>query len=348
MTELPLVVLTNRVFPETRAALERVARVVANEQLEPWSHDQVIERCREAAGLMVFMTDCIDRRFLEQCPNLQVIGAALKGYDNIDVDAASERGIQVTIVPDLLTEPTAELAVGLMIALGRHIPAGDAGIRKSGFAGWRPQLYGTGISRSTVGIVGFGLVGQAIARLLSGFGCRIVAFDAEPFESPGVEAMAFGDVLKSADIVVLGLPLTEATTGLIDAEAIGRMRRGALLVNPARGSLVDEAAVADALESGHLAGYAADVFECEDWARPGRPTAVDARLTGAGAQTVLTPHIGSAVMSVRREIELSAATSIIEALAGKVPGGAINGPVRRTGIPANIHGKSPANPALTK
>ena len=110
----------------------------------------------------------------------------MKGYDNIDVDAASERGIQVTIVPDLLTEPTAELAIGLMIALGRHIPLGDAGIRTAGFAGWRPQLYGIGIGNSTVGIVGFGLVGQAIARRLSGFGCRIVAFDAEPFDEAAV------------------------------------------------------------------------------------------------------------------------------------------------------------------
>lgn len=330
MTELPLVVLTNRVFPETRAALEPVARIVANEQSEPWSREEVIERCREASGLMAFMTDCVDRAFLEQCPNLKVIGAALKGYDNIDVNAASERGIQVTIVPDLLTEPTAELAVGLMIALARHIPAGDAGIRESGFAGWRPQLYGVGISNSTVGIVGFGRVGRAIARRLFGFGCRVIAFDAEPFnESPGIEAMAFENVLKLADIVVLGLPLTKSTTGTIDADAIARMRRGALLVNPARGSLVDEAAVADALESGQLGGYAADVFECEDWARPGRPATIDARLTRPGARTVLTPHIGSAVMSVRQQIELSAAASIIESLAGKVPAGAINPDARK-------------------
>lgn len=337
MAELPLVVLTNRVFPETRAALEPVARIVANDRSEPWSHREVIERCGGAAGLMAFMTDCIDRAFLEQCPNLRVIGAALKGYDNIDVDAAAERGVVVTIVPDLLTEPTAELAIGLMIALGRHIPAGDRGIRQSGFAGWRPQFYGTGIGNSTVGIVGFGRVGQAIARRLSGFGCRIVAFDAGPLgKRVGIEAMTFEDVLSSADIVVLGLPLTEATTGLIDAEAIGRMRRGALLVNPARGSLVDEAAVADALESGHLGGYAADVFECEDWARPGRPAAIEARLTRPGAPTVLTPHIGSAVMSVRRQIELSAAASIIEVLAGKMPDGATNVATRETAISALI------------
>lgn len=327
MAELPLIVLTNRVFPETLAVFAGVARVHSNEQSEPWSYDEVAERCRDAAGIMAFMTDRIDHAFLERCPSLKVIGAALKGYDNIDVNAASERGIRVTIVPDLLTEPTAELAIGLMIALGRNLLLGDAGIRTSGFHGWRPQLYGTGLSGSTVGIIGFGQVGQAIARRLSGFNCRIVAFDAKPIgTSADVEAMDFGSVLELADIVVLGAPLTNATTGLINAEAISRMRRGALLVNPARGSLVDESAVADALESDHLAGYAADVFEFEDWALPHRAKTIDARLTAPGARTVLTPHIGSAVGSVRRQIELSAATSILDALAGKEPAGAINAP----------------------
>lgn len=331
MTRSPLVVLTSRVFPETRAALERVARVVANENPEPWSRDELIGRCGEATGLMAFMTDRIDRAFLERCPQLKIIGAALKGYDNIDVDAARERGVQVTIVPDLLTGPTAELAIGLMIAIGRHIPAGDAGIRHQGFAGWRPQLYGTGIGNATVGIIGFGLVGQAIARRLGGFGCRIVAFDAKPFdEGTGVERVAFDDVLKLSDFVVLGLPLTDSTTGLIDARAIGRMKPGALLVNPARGSLVDEAAVADALASGHLGGYAADVFECEDWARPHRPMSIDPGLTAPGARTVLTPHIGSAVTSARRQIELSAATSILQALAGQVPAGLVTIPKIKT------------------
>jgi len=331
MTNLPLIVLTSRVFPETRALLEPVARIVANEGTEPWTHDEVIERCKEASGLMAFMTDRIDRTFLKRCPKLKVIGAALKGYDNIDIDAARERGVQVTIVPDLLTEATAELAIGLMIALGRHIPLGDAGIRRSGFAGWRPQLYGTGIGNSTVGIIGFGLVGQAIAHRLRGFGCRIVAFDTRPFdEGVGVERVTLDDVLKLADFVVLGLPLTETTTGLIDAKAIGRMRRGALLINPARGSLVDEAAVADALASGQLGGYAADVFECEDWARPHRPLSIDARLTAPGAPTVLTPHLGSAVASARRQIELSAATSILQALAGQVPAGLVNKPRIKT------------------
>jgi phosphonate dehydrogenase len=115
---------------------------------------------------------------------------------------------------------------------------------------------------------------------------------------------------------------------LIDREAISGMKQGALLINPARGSLVDERAVADALDSGILGGYAADVFECEDWAKPDRPLQIEPRLTAPGARTVLTPHIGSAVVFVRQQIEMSAAQSIIAALSGEIPQGAINAPVR--------------------
>lgn len=328
MNELPLVVLTNRTFSETRAAFDGVARLVANEQSEPWAYDDVVARCEDAAGVMAFMPDCIDRAFLNRCPKLKVIGAALKGFDNIDVAAASERGIWVTIVPDLLTEPTAELAVGLTIALGRHVRFGDASIRRSGFHGWRPEHYGTGLNGATVGIIGFGRVGQTIARCLSGFGCRIVAFDAHGDWGvlAGAQKLDMADLLAQSDVVILGLPLTDDTLGIIGAHALQQMKPGALLVNPARGSLVDEGAVADALESGHLGGYAADVFESEDWARADRPPSIDPRLLTPQARTVLTPHIGSAVESVRREIELSAARSIKEALAGAVPSGAINKP----------------------
>jgi phosphonate dehydrogenase len=328
MVQLPLVAITNRPFPETRASFEGVARIVANDRVEPWSRNEAIDRCRHATGVMVFMTDHIDAAFLDACPRLKVVGAALKGYDNIDVNAATARGVWVTVIPDLLTEPTAELAVGLTISLGRRIRHGDARIRHSGFAGWRPDIYGSGIAGSTVGIVGFGSVGRAVARCLSGFRCRIVAYDARPAPpvSVAVAFLALPELLRQSDVVVLGLPLTPATQGMIDRDAIRAMKRGALLVNPARGSLVDEGAVADALEAGHLGGYAADVFECEDWARPGRPITIEARLTAPDAPTVLTPHIGSAVESVRRAIELSAALSIVDALAGAVPKGAVNAP----------------------
>ena len=322
------IVVTSRVFPETRALLEAHARVVVNEAAEPWPAATLREHCRDAFGLMAFMTDSIDEAFIAGCPELRVVGAALKGYDNIDVDACTRAGVTVTIVPDLLTVPTAELAIGLMLSLGRNILAGDAAIRKNGFAGWRPNFYGAGLDGATVGILGFGLVGQAIAERLQPFRCRLLASDVarRAEDTPHVTFMDMDSVIAEADWLVLALPLTAETQHLIGRAAIAGMKPGARIVNPARGSLVDEAAIADALATGHIAGYAADVFECEDWARGGRPDDIDARLRADGARTVLTPHIGSAVTHVRRDIELSAARSIVDAIAGRSPAHAVNAP----------------------
>lgn len=321
MTDLPLVVLTNRTFDDTRALFSDRARVVANMLETPWSADELLAHARQADGLMAFMPDCIDARFLQSCPRLRVIGAALKGYDNIDIEAAQARGVTVTIVPDLLTRPTAELAVGLTIALGRHILAGDAAIRQGRFSGWRPEFYGRGLSGSTVGILGYGRVGQAIARCLSGFGCRVLAFDANwsPAETHDAEGVSIEALTAAADILILGMPLTPATQGMVGRAFLSAMKPGALLINPARGSLVDESAVADALERGHLGGYAADVFECEDWARVDRPRQIEPRLLSMPTKTVLTPHLGSAVIEARRAIEHSAADSILRVLAGEKP-----------------------------
>lgn len=320
----PRVVITNRPFPETVALLAPHAVVEVNDAPEPWAPDAVRARCRDATGLLAFMTDRIDAAFLDACPSLRVVGAALKGYDNIDVEAAAARGVTVTIVPDLLTVPTAELAIGLILALGRHIVAGDRDIRSNGFAGWRPRLYGTGLAGATVGILGFGKVGQAIAARLVPFGCRLLAHDASVMAivPPLADAVRLADrdtLLRNADIVVLALPLTRDTQHVIDAAALARLKPGALLVNPARGSLVDEAAVGEALDAGRLGGYAADVFECEDWARPDRPAAIAPRLLAPDAATVLTPHIGSAVTDLRRAIERSAAESILDVLQGRAP-----------------------------
>lgn len=331
MTGKRKIVVTNRVFAETRALLEAHADLVVNDSEEPWPADDLLAHCRDAFGLMAFMTDRIDERFIAACPDLRIVGAALKGYDNIDIDACSRAGVTVTIVPDLLTIPTAELAIGLMLSLGRNILAGDAAIRKDGFAGWRPTLYGSGIGGATVGILGFGLVGKAIAERLVPFGCRILVADATPLPvAPALaENVSLADadrVVADADYLVLALPLTAGTTHIVGRAAIARMKPGARIVNPARGSLVDEAAVADALATGHLAGYAADVFECEDWAREDRPNGINARLLAATDRTVLTPHIGSAVVHVRRDIELSAARSIVDALAGRRPLHAVNMP----------------------
>lgn len=331
MTSRPKVFVTNRCFPETVDILSDVADVDVNMEFEPLPQEDLLARARDATGLMAFMPDRIDAAFLAQCPRLRVIGAALKGFDNIDVAAAQDAGVWVTIVPDLLTAPTAELAIGLMLGLGRQMLAGDQIIRRHGFHGWRPTLYGKGLAGQTVGIVGYGCVGRAIAERLRGFGCTLLAYDRD---APAADRAA-ADVARmvdlvtlvaSSDYVVLALPLLDSTYHLFDAAMLARMKPDALLVNPARGSLVDEAAVADAIEQRRLAGYAADVFECEDWARSDRPSRVEPRLCAPSAPTLLTPHIGSAVEDVRREIERSAARSIVEALSGQAPRLAVNRP----------------------
>ena len=342
MAGKPKIVATNPIFAETRTLLESHATVEINPALEPWPYEEVRRRCHDAVGLLAFMTDRIDADFLAACPTLRVVGAALKGFDNIDVQAATNAGVWLTIVPDLLTVPTAELAIGLMLSLGRNIVAGDRNIKQHGFHGWRAELYGTGLAGTTVGIVGFGLVGRAIAERLAGFQCRLLAYDksisaALAKSYPQVTMTSFDDAIANSDYVVLALPLTADTRHIISSRTIATMKPGARLVNPARGSLVDETAVADAIEHGHLSGYAADTFECEDWALEERPASIDPRLVGSSAPTVFTPHIGSGVTEIRREIELSAARSILDVLAGRIPMGAVNHPSRQS-----IHAQSGA------
>ena len=325
------ILVTNRCFPETFALLSQHADVTMNNEIEPWPYREVLQCCADANAIMAFMTDKIDAEFIAGCPSLRVIGAALKGYDNIDVEAATHAGIWVTIVPDLLTAPTAELAIGLLLSLSRKIPQADKQIRIDGFNGWRPTLYGRGLAGETVGIVGFGCVGQAIAERLAGFSCEILAYDSNKAtnalaDRSSVRMTDLTEVVTRSAYVILALPLLPSTQGLFGDELISLMPRGSFLINPARGSLVNEAAVASAIARGQLAGYAADVFECEDWARGDRPMAIHPLLRADTQRTVLTPHLGSAVVSVRREIELSAAKSILQALRGNVPDFAINRP----------------------
>jgi phosphonate dehydrogenase len=281
--------------------------------------NNLAEAAADADALMVFMPDSIDDAFLSRCPRLKIIAAALKGFDNFDIAACTRRGIWFTIVPDLLTEPTAELAIALMLGLARNVPAGDRLVRSGQFAGWRPILYGTGLSGATVGIIGFGLVGKALAKMLTGFDCKILHHD--PASPTSIE---LHQLLNASDFVVPLLPLTPQTLHLINPTTLAAMKPGAFLINVSRGSVVDEEAVVAALESGHLAGYAADTFEMEDWARPDRSREISPRLLRLKDKTLFTPHLGSAVARVRLEIERTAAMNILQALRHERPAGAIN------------------------
>ena len=327
----PRVFLTNRVFPEVIAYLGRFADVDANPWPEPFSRGDFLARASRASGLMVFMNDAFDAALLDQCPNLRIVAAALKGCDNFDVAACTARGIWFTIVPDLLSIPTAELAIALALGLARKVPEGDRLVRSGKFAGWRPVLYGAGFSGKTAGIVGMGNLGRALAERLAAFGGKILYSD--PVALPAtmekqlhavrLEPM---ELLHASDFVFLLLPLSRETKHLYGESALSVMKSGAFLINLGRGSVVDEAAIAQALRSGKLAGYAADVFEMEDWARADRPAGIHPALLAQADKTLFTPHLGSAVAETRLEIEMRATRNIVEALSGRRPPDAINEP----------------------
>ena len=325
----PKVVLTHWVHPEIIELLREKAEVVANPGRKTLPREVLLERAKDADALMAFMPDCIDEAFLKACPRLKIIAAALKGFNNFDVDACTRHGVWLTIAPDLLTIPTAELTVGLVLGITRNMLEGDRHIRSGQFAGWRPELYGLGLYGRTAGLVGLGLVGRAVAERLKGFGLNLVYSDEislppDEEEQLGLTKVTFSGLLDSSDIVIPLLPLTDRTFHLFDRNALARMKKGSYLVNACRGSVVDEMAVVESLEKRHLAGYAADVFEMEDWIRPDRPRSIPKALLENTAQTFFTPHLGSAVDDVRIEIERYCTRSIFQALDGKIPEGKVN------------------------
>lgn len=325
------VVVTHWVHPEVVSYLAGFCEPRVPSAAEGvWPGARVAELAATAAGLITCMADTVDDGFLARCPRLRVISATLKGYDNFDADACTRRGVWLTILPDLLTAPTAELAVALILGLARQLGPADRYMRSGQFTGWRPQFYGTGLAAATVGIAGMGQVGQAAAARLRAFGTRIVYYDQQSLD-PALAAqlsatrLDLAGLLAASDIVLMLLPLASDTVRLIDAAALARMRPGAFLVNVGRGSVVDEQAVLAALQAGRLGGYAADVFAMEDWALPGHPAHIPPGLL-SHPRTLFTPHLGSAVDSVRRDMSLAAARQVEQALRGQRPGHAVNDP----------------------
>jgi len=323
------VVVTHWVHPEVAEYLAEFCDPVIP-GAGVWPRPQLAKLAAGASGLIVCMADRVDEAFLAGCPRLRVVSATLKGYDNFDAGACARHGAWLTVLPDLLTIPAAELAVGLTIAIMRRVAEADRQVRGGGFAGWRPSFYGSGLHGATAGIVGMGRLGQAVAARLEPFGAQIVYCDPRPLPAAAARRLratwlGLDDLLTRSDVVLLLTPLESLTLRLVADPGLRRMRPGAFLVNLGRGSVVDEEAVADALEEGRLGGYAADVFAMEDWARPDRPDAIPERLL-AHPRTLFTPHLGSAVDAVRREMSLEAARQVRQVLAGERPDHAVNEP----------------------
>ncbi len=253
-------------------------------------------------ALLCLLTDRVDAGLLEAAPDLLVVANMAAGTDNVDLDCAGRLGIAVTNTPDVLTEATADLAMALLLATARRIPWGDRLVRGGGFTGWRPDLgVGADVTGRTLGIVGAGRIGRAVAERAKGFRMQLLSCS----RSAGV---ALGELLERSDFVTLHVPLTRETHHLIGEPELRRMQRHAVLINTARGAIVDEKALVRALREGWIGGAGLDVFEDEPRLAPG--------LSGL-ANAVLAPHVGSATVATRSRMAELAAHNVVAALRGE-------------------------------
>jgi glyoxylate reductase len=262
-------------------------------------------------GIVATPRDPVDGAFLDAAgEQLRVVALFAVGYDNVDVPAATERGVLVTNTPDVLTQATAELTLALVLALLRRVAEGDRFVRSGAPWGFAPTfMLGTGLAGRTLGIVGRGRIGSEVARLGEAFGMRVV-------HSSRSSGLPLEELLAEADVVSVHVPLGPETRHLIDADALRRMKPEAVLVNTARGPIVDEEALVAALERGELAGAALDVFEREPEVHRG--------LLGRD-DVVLTPHVGSATLEAREGMGMLCVEALRAVLLeGRVPANALN------------------------
>jgi glyoxylate reductase len=278
-----------------------------------------------ARGALVQLTDRVDARFLDALPNLQVISQCAVGVDNIDCREAARRGIAVMNTPGVLTEATADFTWALILAVARRVVEGDRLCRAGGFRGWDlGLLLGMDLSGATLGIIGPGRIGTAVARRAAAFGMRVIAHGARRRDpeggARGPARVTLSRLLSESDVVSLHVPGTDATRHLIGAAALARMKPGAILINTSRGSAVDEKALVAALRSGRLRGAGLDVFERE----PAIPAALR-RLP----QVVLAPHIASATHRTREAMALTAARNLVEFFEGRPEPGRLVVPPER-------------------
>ena len=298
----PVVVLTAE-FPRiAREILEAEFDVVEHPTEQARTEDDMITILSEADAAITLLTDPLTRRVLASNPNLRIVANHAVGYNNVDIDAARELGIIVTNTPGVLTEATADLTMALLLAVMRRVVEGDAEVRASGRCEWEPmKLHGSALRGRRLGIVGMGRIGSAVAERARAFGMEVMGGrSGDPIEP----------LLEMSDVLSIHAPLTRETNHLIDAAALARMRRGAYLVNTARGAIVDEDALCDALESGHLGGAGLDVYEHEPVVNP--------RLLKL-RNVVLLPHIGSATTEARNAMARIAATDVLRFLHGQKP-----------------------------
>ncbi|MCB9421165.1 MAG: D-glycerate dehydrogenase [Ardenticatenaceae bacterium] len=317
------IIITRKIFDEAIALLDEAGLDYwHNEDDTPLSLPEMQVRVAEAESIISLLTDRIDAQVMNAAPHLKIIANVAVGYDNIDVAAATERGIIVTNTPGAMTECTADLAFVLILATARHIVAADAFMRAGKFEGWelfQPHL-GVELVGKTLGIVGMGRIGTAVARRAAlGFQMNVLYTASSPKpeaeQAFGVKHVSFSDLLRQSDFISVHTPLTPQTRHLFTIDEFRQMKPSAIFINTARGPIVKEADLVQALAQGLIAGAGLDVYEEEPIAHPGlaeRPN------------VVMVPHIGSATTETRRRMAVMAAQNVVSVLSGKRPLNPVN------------------------
>ncbi|MGI6620232.1 MAG: 2-hydroxyacid dehydrogenase [Bacillota bacterium] len=313
----------------TRIIPEEALNVIAEHcEYEVWPREtQAVprpvleEKIRAADGLYSMLTDRIDKPLLDMAPCLKAVSNMAVGFDNIDVDECTARGILVCNTPGVLTETTADLAWALLMAAARRITESERFLRENKWTTWSPMLLtGIDVYGATLGIVGFGRIGQAVARRAKGFGMRVLYYNrtAKPDleASMGVQRATLDELLKASDFVSVHVPLTDETRGMIGPRELALMKPTAVLVNAARGQVVDEQALCRALKEKQIFAAGLDVFQEE-------PLPPDSPLRELD-NVVLLPHIGSASVATRTKMAIMAARHLIQALRGERPEHIVN------------------------
>lgn len=315
MPDAPTVFVSGALPGDVAARLAQDFELVAD---EGGVRSEAFAACADRVrAILALVSDRIDEALLARTPRLAVVANVAVGVDNVDLAACQARGVIVTNTPDVLTEATADLAFGLLLAAARRICEGDRLVRAGGWQRWTPTfMLGARVHGMTLGIVGLGRIGKAMARRARGFGMPVL-YTQRRREPEAIERAlgatwlaSLDELCASADAVSIHCPLTDETRGLFDAARLSRMRPGSLLVNTARGPIVDEAALAAALSGGPLAAAGIDVFEHEPTVHPDLL---------ARDNAVLTPHIGSADLPTRIAMARTAAENVLRVLAGEAP-----------------------------
>jgi len=304
----------SRVLPDPVMAAIRERFTLVREPLDVSPAPSALRSgLSESAAAIVTLTDRLDADVLAAAPRLKIVANYAVGYNNIDVSAARQRGIVVTNTPDVLTDATADLTWALILATARRVIEGDRLVRSGQWTGWTPtQLLGTAVAGRTLGIIGMGRIGQAVARRAAGFRMKVCYCSRRRADSPSDavawEFLPLQALLAGSDIVTIHVPLTQETRHLIGAQELAKMRRTAILINTARGPIVDESALVAALSNGAISGAGLDVFEKEPRLHPRLATM---------PQVVLLPHLGSATMEARVEMGMTCVKNIEAVLSGQ-------------------------------